>query len=73
MKVSIDRQDCTSCALCWTDCPDVFEEDEKDGWSRIVEKFRTAGDPGRGEVPESFRKAAQAAADECPASVIHVE
>jgi ferredoxin len=73
MKVSIDRTECTSCALCWTDCPDIFEEDDKDGWSRIVAKFRVGGDLGRGEVPESFRKAAQAAADDCPVSVIHVE
>ncbi|MGA2762391.1 MAG: ferredoxin [Spirochaetia bacterium] len=31
MKVSIDRKECTSCALCWSDCPDIFEEDPKDG------------------------------------------
>lgn len=38
-----------------------------------MEKFRAVGDLGRGEVPESFRKAAQAAADNCPVSVIQVE
>ncbi len=58
---------------CWTDCPDVFEEDDKDGWSRIVEKFQVAGDLGRGEVLKSLRKAAQAAADDYPVSLIHVE
>jgi ferredoxin len=73
MKVGIDRQECISCALCWTDCPDIFEENGKDGRSSIVEKYRITGDLGRGEVPESFRKPAQAAADDCPVSVIHVE
>lgn len=73
MKVSIDREQCTSCALCWSDCPDIFEEDPEDGWSRIVEKLRVGGDRARGEAPETLRKAAQAAADECPVSIIHVE
>ncbi|HVP19789.1 MAG TPA: ferredoxin [Spirochaetia bacterium] len=73
MKVSIDRAECTSCSLCWSDCPDIFEEDPNDGLSRIVEKFRIAGDLARGEAPDTLRKAAQAAADDCPVSVIHVE
>jgi ferredoxin len=74
MKVSINpREDCTSCSLCWTDCPEVFEEDPDDGLSRIVEKLRVGGDLGSGEAPDSLRAAAQAAADSCPVSIIHVE
>ncbi len=74
MKVTIQpREDCTSCALCWSDCPDIFEEDPKDGMSRIVEKLRVSGDIARGEAPESLRSGAQGAADSCPVSIIHVE
>ncbi len=73
MKVSIDpRGDCTSCGLCWSDCPDIFEEAD-DGLSRIVEKLRIGGDVARGEAPESLRSSAQDAADGCPVSIIHVE
>jgi ferredoxin len=73
MKVSIDREQCISCGLCWSDCPDIFEESPEDGWSRIVEKYRIAGDAAKGEAPESLREAGQGAADNCPVSVIHVE
>ncbi|HTP58146.1 MAG TPA: ferredoxin [Spirochaetia bacterium] len=74
MKVSIDpRQDCTSCGLCWSDCPDIFEEAHDDNLSRIVEKLRVGGDVSIGEAPESLRASAQSAADGCPVSIIHVE
>ncbi len=74
MKVTLSpREDCTSCALCWSDCPDIFEEDPKDGLSRIVEKLRINGDIAQAEAPESLRPGAQAAADGCPASIIHVQ
>jgi ferredoxin len=74
VKVTIDpRGDCTSCALCWSDCPEIFEEDPGDGLSRIVEKLRIGGDAAQGEAPETLRKNAQAAADGCPVSIIHVQ
>jgi ferredoxin len=73
MKVSIDRDQCIACALCWSDSPDIFEEDPGDKLSRIVEKLRVAGDIAKGEAPESLRKAAQGAAGNCPVSIIHVE
>lgn len=73
MKISIDRGECTSCGLCWSDCPDVFEESPHDGLSSIVGRLRLHGNPALGEAPESLREAAQAAADGCPVSVIHVE
>jgi ferredoxin len=73
MKVHIDRQECTSCALCWDSCPQVFEENPDDGYSQIVEKYREGGDPARGEVPESERSAVEEAAEGCPVEIIHVE
>jgi ferredoxin len=74
MRVIIEREECTSCAACWEEYPEIFEEDEADGTARIIAKLRTVeGDPGTGEVPVELDDAARAAADECPAEVIRVE
>ena len=74
MRVTIDREECTSCAACWEEYPEIFEEDEEDGTARIVAKLRTtSGNSGMGEVPADLDDAARAAAEECPAEVIHVE
>lgn len=72
MKVTIDRDECTSCGSCWSVCDAVFEEDD-DGVSQIVAKYRVGGDPGTGEVPEDLRGCVQEAADSCPVEIIHVE
>jgi ferredoxin len=73
MKVTIDRDECTSCEVCWDDCPEVFAENEDDNLSEIVEKYQVDGDPGVGEVPEEHRDAVQECVDNCPAEVIHIE
>jgi ferredoxin len=73
MKVSIDRDQCISCAVCWSECPELFEEDPGDGKSRVAEKYRTSGDVSRGEAPESLRGAGQRAAEGCPIAIIHIE
>ena len=73
MKVEIDRGGCIGCALCWTECPEVFEQDPDDSLSRIVTKYRLSGDIGSGEIPEALRDAVQAAADGCPVAVITLE
>ena len=39
MKVTIDRDEFTSCEVCWTECPEVFEENPDDGLSQIVEQY----------------------------------
>lgn len=71
-KITITRTDCTSCTSCWSVCPDIFEEDPDDGLSRIVEEFRTGGDPAIGEVTADHEACAQEAADSCPVSIITV-
>jgi ferredoxin len=73
MKATIDRDQCISCGVCWTECPELFEEDPDDGKSRITGKYRVAGDVAAGQAPEELRKTAQAAADGCPVSIIHIE
>jgi len=73
LKVTIDREECTSCGVCWDDCPDVFEENSDDGFSQIVEKYRTGDDPGEGEVGSDLEECVKEAADNCPVEIIHVE
>ena len=73
MKVRIEREECTSCAVCWDSCPNVFEENPDDGFSQVVEKLRSGGDPAVGEVPESEQACVEQAAEDCPVEIIHVE
>lgn len=73
MKATIDRDQCISCGVCWSECPELFEENSDDGKSGITGKYRVSGDVATGEAPESLRASAQAAADGCPVSIIHLE
>ena len=73
MIVTIDREGCTSCGQCWEDCPEVFEEDPDDSWSRIVKKFRSDDEGAEGEIPDTLAECARDAAESCPAEVITVD
>ncbi len=71
-KVTIDRDGCVSCSLCWTNCPDFFEQNPGDQHSQVVEKYRVNGDLGAGVAPDELLAAVEEAADACSADVIHV-
>ena len=73
MKVSIDRQNCTSCSTCWETCPEFFEENPDDSFSQIIEKFRSAGNIGEGSSPSDLDACVTEAADLCPVQIIKVE
>jgi len=73
MKVTIEREECTSCAVCWSDCPEVFEENESDGWSQIVDDYQMDGNLAVGEVPDDLKDCVQVAVDGCPVEIIHIE
>ncbi len=73
MKVTIDREECISCGVCYSDCPDVFEENDDDSTSQIVAAYRIDGDPRVGQIPDHLGECAQAAADLCPVEAIRVE
>ncbi len=73
VKVSIDRDQCISCESCWTLCPEFFAQNDADTWSEIVDKFRSGGDPARGEGPADLGDKIREAADSCPVQIIHVE
>ena len=73
MKVTINQEECISCAVCHSDCPDVFEEDEAGGATQIVAKYQVNGNAAVGLVPEELRECVQTAADDCPNEAIHIE
>jgi ferredoxin len=73
MKVTIDREECIDCGVCYAECPEVFEEDDADGTSGIVEAYRVGGNPAVGQVPEEMAECLRTAADGCPVEAIHIE
>ena len=72
LKVRIERDNCTSCASCWTLCPDLFEESPEDHFSQVTEPNR-AGSNSEGNVPEDLEGCAVQAADECPVQIITLD
>ena len=73
-RVWIEREQCISCGLCASSCPDIFEMNPEDNKSQIIEKWRK--DPSKnneGIIPEELRGCAEQAAMSCPVSIIHVE
>ncbi len=71
-KVTIDRDGCVSCSLCWTTCPEFFEPNPEDDRSQVVDEYRADNDPGTGVAPDGLLAAVQEAADACPVEVIHI-
>ncbi len=73
MRITIDREQCISCGVCWEVCPDIFEQNEEDSFSQIVERLRVDGSPAAGEAPQDLEECAREAADGCPVEIIHIE
>ena len=73
MKVTIDRDECTMCAVCWETCPQIFEESEEDNMSQLQEEYRIDGELDEGEVDDSFHNCVKEAAEGCPVDIIHIE
>jgi ferredoxin len=73
MKVIIDRASCVSCRTCSDACPLFFEENQKDTFSQIVEKFRLDGNIAEGVPPADMEDCAREAANLCPVQIITIE
>ena len=71
-SVIIDRDSCISCGLCWSTCPDVFEQNLDDGLSQILTSLQQNGNLGEAAIADDVRECAQQAADACPVSAISV-
>ena len=71
-RVTIDREGCVSCAVCWTTCPEFFEQNLEDDRSQVIEQYRVSGEPGVGLAPAALLDAVREAADTCPVEVIRV-
>lgn len=72
MKVTINREECTSCETCWITCPEVFEQNPSDTWSQIVAKYRVGGNTAEGDFPANLADKVKEAADSCPVQIIQV-
>lgn len=72
MNVIIDRATCVSCGSCWDTCPQLFEQDPDDSFSRIVEKYRLGGNIAEGTPAEDLQACAQEASDLCPVQIISI-
>ena len=72
VKVTIDRDECISCAICWTTCPEFFEPNPDDDRSQVVAGHRVKDDPAQGVAPPELLDAIREAADGCPVEIIHV-
>lgn len=72
MRVTINHDTCTACAVCSYECSDVFEESDN-GLAQITEAYRVDGDPTVGEVPDDLLECVQAAVDGCPEGCIEIQ
>ena len=72
IKVTIDREECTACEVCWSVCPQVFQQNDDDTWSEVTEQHRADGKPGEGEVSDELGDCVREAAEGCPVEIIHV-
>jgi ferredoxin len=62
LKIRLDRDVCSGHGRCYVLAPDVFDEDERGHCVLDLE-----------EVPEEFRKQAQAGVDGCPEHALSIE
>jgi ferredoxin len=72
MKVTIDRNECTSCGTCWETCPAFFEENPEDHFSKVIDKFRSGRNIAEGTAPQDLEACVREAADLCPVLIITV-
>ena len=57
VRVTIDREGCISCGVCWTMCAEFFEENPNDNRCQVVEAYRAGGGVAEGEAPPNLESA----------------
>ena len=75
LRVRIEPRDaCISDMVCVALCNEVFEISVDDGKSQVRSEWRLREDlVGEGRVPDDLRVCVEAAAENCPVSIIHFE
>ena len=71
-KVTIRREECTSCETCWITAPEFFQQNGADSWTEVVEKYRVGGNNAEGDCPDDLMAKVQEAADSCPVQIIEI-
>jgi ferredoxin len=71
VTVTIDREECIECGVCWSTCPEFFEPGD-DGWSQVVAEYRVHDSLAHGQAPAMLEDCVNEGADGCPVSIIHV-
>ena len=72
MKVTINREECTSCSTCWETCPGFFEQNPADSFSQVMAEFQVSDNPAEGTAPQDLEACVTEAADLCPVQIIRL-
>ena len=65
--VFVEKEECTSCALCTDGLPQYFKMDDDD----LAESHNDGKNVGTATVPETDQDKVQEMIDDCPAECIH--
>ena len=66
-KVTVDKDDCTSCSLCADTLPQYFRMDDDD----LAETHNDGSSINDANVPENDHEKVQETIDDCPGECIH--
>lgn len=74
VKVTVNKETCIACGVCWSIAPQIFELDTSTGKTRIKEPYRTTDSETEsvGEIPENLKDLAEKAASNCPVGAISI-
>ncbi|MHA1116190.1 MAG: ferredoxin [Candidatus Heimdallarchaeum aukensis] len=69
-KITINRDECIACGLCYSDDPEHFKADDSD--ISMVVGGETTDDLSEGHFDDDEIENVRDIASECPAEIIHV-
>ncbi len=74
-KVSVNKELCIACGVCWALAPDVFELDPATGKTKIKPPYLTKDTESvsEGSLPDNIVETTKNAASSCPTGAISVE
>lgn len=74
VKVTVNKETCIACGVCWALAPDVFEMDPATGKTKIKSPYisNDSENMSEGNIPDEFTDTAKNAATSCPTGAITV-